>query len=49
MRIEKVEISVANLNDKTEYATHITNLRQALDQGLVLKIVHKVIKFNQNA
>ena len=47
--MKKVEISVANLNDKTEYATHITNLKQALDQGLVFKIVHKVINSKQNA
>ena len=28
---------------------HIRNLKQALNQGLVLKKVHKVIKFNQKA
>ena len=28
---------------------HIRNLKQALDNRLVLKKVHKVIKFNQNA
>ena len=49
MKIEKVERLVANLDDKTEYIIHITNLKQALNHGLVLKKVHKVIKFNQNA
>ena len=28
---------------------HIRNLKQALNHGLVLKKVHRVIKFNQNA
>ena len=40
---------VANLHDKTEYVIHIKNLKQALNQGLVLKKVHRVIKFHQNA
>ena len=49
MKIEKVEKLVANLHDKTEYVIHIRNLKQALNHGLVLKKVHKVIKSNQNA
>ena len=49
MIIEKVEKFVANLYDKTEYVIHITSLKQALNHGLVLKKVHRVIKFNQNA
>ena len=49
MKIEKVEKLVANLHDKTEYVIHIRNLKQALNHGLVLKKVHRVIKFNQNA
>ena len=40
---------VTNLHDKTEYVIHIRNLKQALNHGLVLKKVHRVIKFNQNA
>ena len=28
---------------------HITTLKQVLNDGLVLKKVHRVIKFNQNA
>ena len=48
-KIEKVEKLVANLHDKTEYVIHIRNLKQALNHGLVLKKVHRVIKFNQNA
>ena len=49
MKIEKVEKLVANLHDKTEYVIHIRNLKQALNHGLVLKKVHRVIKFNKNA
>ena len=37
LNIEKVEKLVANLHDKTEYFTHIRNLKQALNHGLVLK------------
>ena len=49
MKIEKVEKLVANLHDKTEYVIHMKNLKQALNHRLVLKKVHTVIKFNQNA
>ena len=49
MKIEKVEKLAANLYDKAEYVIHLRNLKQALSHGLVLKSVHKVIKFNQNA
>ena len=49
MKIEKVEKLVANLHDNTEYVIHIRNLKQALNHGLVLKKVYKVIKYNQNA
>ena len=49
MKIEKVENLIANLHDKTEYLIHIRNLKQALNHKLILKKVHRVIKFNQNA
>ena len=49
MIIEKVEKLVTNLHDKTEYVIHIRNLKQALNHGLILKKVHRVIKFNQKA
>ena len=47
MKIEKVEKLVTNLHDKTECAIHIRNLKEALNYGLILKKVHRVIKFNQ--
>ena len=48
LQIEKVKELVANLHDKTEYVIHIRNLKQALNHGLVLNKIHRVIKFNQN-
>ena len=49
MKIEKVRKLIASFHDKTEYVTHIRNLKQALNHGLFLKKVDRVIKFNQNA
>ena len=45
MESAKVANLVANLHDKTKYAIiHIKNLKQALNNGLVLKKVLRVIK-----
>ena len=49
MKIEKVEKLVTNLQDKIEYVIHIRNLKKALNHGLILKKVQRVIKFNQKA
>ena len=49
MKIEKVEKLVAILYDQTEFVIHIRNLKQALNHGLVLKKVHRVITFNQKS
>ena len=49
MKIEKVEKVGTNLHDKTEYVIYIRNLKQALNHGLVVKKVLRVIKFNPNA
>ena len=49
MKIGKIEKLVANLHGKTEYVIDIRNLKHALNHGLVLKIVYRVIKLNQNA
>ena len=48
MKTEKVEKLAATLHDNTEYLIHLKNLKQALNNELVLKKVYKVIKFNQN-
>ena len=47
LKIENFEKLVANLHDKTEYVIHIKKFKQVLNYGLVLKKVHRVIKFNQ--
>ena len=49
MQFGKFKQLVANLHNKTEYVIHTRNLKQALNHGLVLGKVHRVIKFNQNA
>ena len=49
MKIEKVEELVANLHDKAKYFLHIRNLKQALNHKLVLKKIHRVVKFSQKA
>ena len=46
MKIEKVEKLEADLFEKTEYIVNIRNLKQSFNHGLVLKKVHKIIKFN---
>ena len=38
-----------NVHDKEDYVVHIRALKRALNHGLILKKVHKVIKFNQKA
>ena len=45
---EKIEKLVANFHDKTKYVIHIRNLKQALNHGLVLKKIHRMIRLNQN-
>ena len=49
MKIEKFKKLVTNLHDKTDYAVHIRKLKEILNYGLILKKVHRVIKFNENA
>ena len=46
---EKVEKLVCGIEDKEKYVIHIRALKQALNHGLILKDVHRVIKFNQEA
>ena len=48
MKIEKVGKLVANSHYKTGFVIHI-NLKQALNNRLVLKVVDRVIKFDKNA
>ena len=48
-KLEKVEKLVCSIEDKQKYVIHIRALKQALNHGLILKDVHRVIKFNQEA
>ena len=49
MKINKCNKLACNLYDKNNYAVHIRSLKQALDHRLILKKVHGVIQFNQEA
>ena len=49
MKIDKTQKLVCNLHDKKKYVVHISILTQALNHGLKLKKVHRVIEFNQEA
>ena len=49
MKIDKYNKLVCNLCDKKDYVVHIRALKQALSHGLILKKVHRVIQFNQEA
>ena len=49
MEINKCKILVSNLYSKKKYVAHINTLKQALNHGLKLKKIHRVIKFNQEA
>ena len=46
MKINKCNKLVCNIYDKKNYVTHIRNLKQALNHGLIFKEVHRVIQFN---
>ena len=49
MEINKCKKLVCNLSNKKKYVTHINSLKQALNHGLKLKKIHRVIEFNQDA
>ena len=49
MKIDKCKMLVCNLYDKKNYVVHIRSLKQALNHGLILKRVHRVIQFYQEA
>ena len=49
MKISKCNKFVCHFFDKNNYVIHIRSLKQALNHGLILKKVHRVIQFNQEA
>ena len=48
-RTEKVEKLVYSIEDKEKYVIHIRALKQAINNGLKLKNVHRIIKFQQKS
>ena len=49
MVINNTKKLVCNLQDKKDYVVHINVLKQALNHGLKLRKVHRVIEFDQEA
>ena len=49
MEINKCKKLVCNLFNKKKYVGHINTLKQALNHGLKLKKIHRVIEFDQEA
>ena len=48
-KLEKVEKLGCSIEDKEKYVIHLRALKQALNHGLKLKEVHRVINFEQKA
>ena len=48
-KLEKIEKLVCGIENKEKYVIHIRALKQALNNGLKLKYVHRVITFQQKA
>ena len=48
-KIKNCKKLVCNIYDKENYVVHRRALTQALNHGLILKKVHRVIQFNQEA
>ena len=49
MKINKCNKLVCNLHDKNNYVLHIRVMKQAFNNRLIVKKVHRVIKFNPEA
>ena len=49
MKINKCSKLTCTMQNKENYDIHIRALKQALNNGLILKKVHRVIKFSQEA
>ena len=45
IKVEKVKKIIGSIDDKEKYVIHITALKQALNHGLKLKKVERIIKF----
>ena len=49
MEVNKCKKVVCNLFNQEKYVAHINTLKQALNHGLKLKKIHRVIEYNQKA
>ena len=49
MKIDKCKKLVCNFRNKKKYVVHMRSLIQALNYGLKLKKVHRIIEFNQES
>ena len=49
MKIDKCKKLVCNLRNKKKYVVHIRSLKQALNNGLKFKKIHRIIEFNPEA
>ena len=49
MEVHKCKKLVCNLYNKKKYVAHTNTLKQALNHGLKLRKIHRVIEFNQEA
>ena len=49
IKIDKCKKLVCDLRNKKKYVVHIKSLKQALNHGLKLKRVHRIIEFSQKA
>ena len=47
--LKTIRKHVTNFHDKTEYVIHTRNIKQALNHGLVLEKLRRIITFNQKA
>ena len=47
MKIDKCKKLVCNLHNKTRCVVHIKSLKQALNNGLKLKNIQRIVEFNQ--
>ena len=48
-KANKCERLICSIEDKEKHVVHIRALKQVLNHGLILKKVHRVLKFNQRA
>ena len=49
MKIDKCKKLVCNLRNKKKYVVHTKSLKQALNHGLKLKKIYRIIEYNQEA